>query len=349
MSRPHRWRVVRFAHWINPAFAEGLAADPEVELLVRPLPKSDDDAAAALAGAHVYHVHSAKDDIPPAGFVTAKLVARCPSLLCVSTYGAGFDPVEVAACTAAGIAVVNQSGANALSVAEHTIAFILSLTHRIAESDRRLRAERGLTREVLMGREACGLTLGIVGIGHVGTRVATMARALGLQVIAVDPYVEPHEIRARGAEPVSLDQLLERSDIVSLHCPRDATTLRMMDAKAFARMKKGAFFISTARGGIHDEAALLEALKSGHLGGAGLDVWDVEPPPPEHPLLALPNVMATFHTAGVTHEARRNVATWGAEQLLTMFRGARPPRLVNPEVWPAFQARFEKAKRGEPA
>ena len=343
MSRG-RWRVVRFAHWINPAFAEGLAADPSVELVVQPLPKTDDEAAASLAGAHVYHVHSAKDEIPPPGFVTAKLLARCPDLLCVSTYGAGFDPVDVAACTKAGIAVVNQTGANALSVAEHTIAFILSLTHRIAESDRRLRAERGLTREVLMGREAAGRTVGIVGIGNVGTRVAALSRAMGFEVIAVDPYVEPHEIRARGAEPVSFEELLARADIVTLHCPRDASTMRMMNAQAFARMKKGAFFITTARGGIHDEAALFEALKSGHLGGAGLDVWDIEPPPLEHPLLSLPNVMATFHTAGVTHEARRNVAVWGAEQLLTMFRGARPPRLVNPEVWPAFQARFAKAK-----
>jgi D-3-phosphoglycerate dehydrogenase len=120
----------------------------------------------------------------------------------------------------------------------------------------------------------------------------------------------------------------------------------MLDAKAFARMKKGSYFISTARGGIHDEAALLEALRSGHLAGAGLDVWDVEPPPLDHGLLAMPNVIATFHTAGVTQEARRNVAVWGAEQLLAIFRGARPPRLVNPEVWPAFQARFRNADKG---
>lgn len=340
-----RWRVVRFAHWINPAFAEGLARDASVELLVPAIPGSDDEAAAALARAHAYHVHSAKDEMPPPAFVTAGLLERCPDLLCVSTYGAGFDPVDVAACTAAGVAVVNQAGANAASVAEHTLGFILSLAHRIGESDRRLRCEPGLTREKLMGHEVAGLTLGIVGIGHVGTRVAALAHALGMHVLAVDPYLLPEEIRRRGAEPASFEQVLERSDIVTLHCPRDATTLRMIDAAAFARMRKGAFFITTARGGIHDEAALLAALESGHLAGAGLDVWDVEPPPPRHPLLARGNVIATFHTAGVTHEARRNVAEHGADQLLAIFRGERPPRLVNPEVWPAFRARFEKASR----
>jgi len=128
---------------------------------------------------------------------------------------------------------------------------------------------------------------------------------------------------------------------VSLHCPRDASTLRMMDAAAFARMKQGAIFVTTARGGIHDEAALCAALGSGHLAGAGLDVWDVEPPPLDHPLLALGNVVASFHTAGVTHEARRNMAAIAAEQIVGVLKGGRPPRLINPEVWPAYAARFQ--------
>jgi D-3-phosphoglycerate dehydrogenase len=335
-----RWRVVRFDHWIHASFAEGLARDPSIELVVRPLPKTEDEAVEALSGAHAYHVHSAKDELTASAFVTARLLERCPGLVCVSTYGAGFDPVDVTACTAAGVAVVNQAGGNAVSVAEHTLCFIFSLVHRIAESDRRLRGERGLTREKLMGHEAAGLALGIVGIGHVGTRVAALARAVGLRVIAVDPFVPPEEIRRRGAEPASFEKVLERADIVTLHCPRDATTLGMMDASAFARMKKGAYFVSTARGGIHDEKALLEALETGHLAGAGLDVWDVEPPAPDHALLACANVIATFHTAGVTHEARRNVAVLGAEQLVAIFRGERPARLVNAQAWPAFHSRM---------
>jgi D-3-phosphoglycerate dehydrogenase len=141
---------------------------------------------------------------------------------------------------------------------------------------------------------------------------------------------------------VSLPQLLAQSDIVSLHCPRDASTLKLIDAAAFARMKKGAIFVSTARGGIHDEVALVQAMQSGHIAGAGLDVWDQEPPPLDHPLLAMDNVYATFHTAGVTHEARRNVASIAAEQIVALLAGERPPRLINPEVWPAFEQRHAR-------
>jgi D-3-phosphoglycerate dehydrogenase len=115
-----------------------------------------------------------------------------------------------------------------------------------------------------------------------------------------------------------------------------------MDARAFGAMKRGAYFISTARGGIHDEPALAAALRNGHLAGAGLDVWDREPPPLDHPLLGMNNVVATFHTAGVSHEARRNMATIAAEQIVLALKGTRPPRLVNPEVWPAYAKRFEQ-------
>ena len=134
---------------------------------------------------------------------------------------------------------------------------------------------------------------------------------------------------------------MEHSDFVTLHCPRNKDTMNMMDAEAFARMKNGAIFVSTARGGIHNEAALLRALGSGHLHGAGLDVWDLEPPPLDHPLLELRNVVATFHTAGVTHEARRNMALFAAEQIVGILKGGRPPRLINPEAWPTYVTRFE--------
>ena len=257
----------------------------------------------------------------------------------MSSSGAGYDTVDVPACTAAGIAVVNQAGGNADSVAEHTLAMILSLCRHMLQCDRRMRREFGFTREEVMGHEIKGRTIGLVGIGNVGTRVARLARAFGLDVIATDPFVDAAEIERRGARPATLQQVLEQSDFVSLHCPRDASTLKMVDAAAFARMKKGAIFITTARGGIHDEAALVEALASGHLAGAGVDVWDREPPPLDHPLLAMDNVFATFHNAGVTHEARRNVAQIAADQIVALLAGERPPRLVNPEVWPAYLER----------
>jgi D-3-phosphoglycerate dehydrogenase len=202
-----------------------------------------------------------------------------------------------------------------------------------------MRREQGFTREDVMGHEIRGKTMGLVGMGHIGTRVARLAQAFGMQVLAVDPILSAEDIQKRGARSVRFSELLAQSDVVSLHCPRDASTLKMMNADTFAQMKPGALFINTARGGLHDEAALTQALTSGHLAGAGLDVWDQEPPPLDHPLLAMDNVFATFHTAGVTHEARRNVAVIGAEQILQLLAGERPPRLVNPEVWGAFEKR----------
>lgn len=339
--------VVRFNFHYDPAMAERFAREPDIELRSCDLQGPEERARAALAEAHAYQISSAKDELPQQWFATAELLGRCPRLLCVSAIGAGYDTVDVAACTQAGVLVVNQSGANAQAVAEHTLGLMLSLAKRIAENDRRLRRDRGFRREDLMGREIGGKTLGLVGIGHIGTRVAALARAFGMTVLAHDPFLTEEEVARRGATALPLAQLLERSDVVSVHCPRDAGTLRMMDAAAFAQMKRGAAFISTARGGIHDEVALLEALRGGHLGGAGLDVWDVEPPPLDHPLLALENVVATYHTAGVTHEARRNMATFSAEQVVGILKGGRPPRLINPEAWPAYARRFE-ALMGHP-
>jgi D-3-phosphoglycerate dehydrogenase len=123
----------------------------------------------------------------------------------------------------------------------------------------------------------------------------------------------------------------------------------MFGAAQFARMKRGSYFVTTARGGIHDERALADALKGGHIAGAGLDVWEPEPPPLENPLLSLPNTIATFHTAGVTHEARRNVAVMGADQIVRALRGEKPPRLVNPEVWERFRERWSARKATLPA
>jgi D-3-phosphoglycerate dehydrogenase len=335
-------RVVRSDLWIDRAFDEGLARAQGISLSVFPVEGNPAVAWDMLASAHVYHISAAKDELPQAFFARAELLAHCPNLLCVSAGGAGYDTVDVAACTAAGVAVVNQAGGNAASVAEHTLGLMLGVSRRMVEGDRRMRREIGYAREDVMGHEIGGYTLGLVGIGHIGRRVAALARAFGMEVIATDPFLSSDEIARRGAKAVSFEELLEQSDVVSLHCPRDASTLKMMNADAFARMRKGAIFITTARGGIHDEAALERALQSGHLAGAGLDVWDQEPPPLDHPLLAMENVFATFHVAGVTHEGRRNVATISAEQIVSLLAGERPPRLINPEVWPQFEKRRER-------
>jgi len=337
-----RIKVVRFDLWIDPVFDERLRAEPDFDLHVGAAAGPVEKGVSLLVDAHVFHVSPAKDELPHWLFVDSELLERCPNLLCVSSGGAGYDTTDVAACTKAGVAVMNQAGGNADSVAEFTLGLMIDVSRRVAESDRRLRRERGFSREDVMGHELRGKTVGLVGIGHIGRRVARLARAFGMNVLATDPYLTPEEIQRRDAQPASFDEILRLSDILSLHCPRDMSTLKLMNARAFASMKRGAVFISTARGGIHDEAALSVALASGHLGGAGLDVWEQEPPPLDHPLLGMDNVIATFHTAGVSHEARRNVASISAEQIVSAMKGGRPPRLVNPEVWPAYAARFER-------
>jgi len=332
--------VVRFDFPYDPVMEARFAREADIELVTCARAAAEAKTRAALADAHIYLISSAKDELPRQWFATADLIARCPKLLCVSASGAGYDTVDVDACTKAGIIVVNQAGQNAGAVAEHTLGLMLSLSKRIGECDRRMRRKIGFAREEVMGRDISGRVLGVVGIGHIGTRVTALAKAFGMEVLAYDPYVAADEIARRGARPVSFADLLAQSDFVSIHCPRNAETIGMIGADAFARMKPGASLVTTARGGIVDEAALYAALASGRLAGAGVDVWDREPPPLDHPLLALDNVVATYHTAGVTVEARRNMAAQAAEQIVGVLQGGRPPRLVNPQAWDAYRARF---------
>ena len=163
-----------------------------------------------------------------------------------------------------------------------------------------------------------------------------------MEVVAYDPYLDEDVMGARGAVKVSLDELLARSDFVSVHCPRNAETLNMFGHEQFARMKPTAYFVNTARGGSHDEVALAAALSARTIAGAGLDVFLVEPPAADHPLLAFENVIATPHTAGVTAESLHNLARLAATQWIDLFAGKVPPRLVNPDAWPRYTARFER-------
>ena len=335
-------RVGRLDLWLNPAFNERLNAQADIELRTAAHKGPEADVWDVLTRAHVYQVSSAINELPKPYQVRAPLLERCPQLLCVSAGGAGIDTVDLDACTHAGVAVVNQSGANAQSVAELAFGLMLSVARKIPASDRLLHTERGFSRESLMGIELSGLTLGVFGIGNTGSRSAAIAKGFGMRVLAFDPLLSADVIRERGAEPVGMNTLLAQSDVISVHCPLDESTANAFSTREFASMKPGSIFVSTARGGVHDETALYEAIKSGHLGGAGLDVWELEPPPLDHPLLTLPNVVATFHTAGVTHQARKNVATWAADQIIQVLKGERPPRLLNPDVWPFFIERYQK-------
>jgi D-3-phosphoglycerate dehydrogenase len=305
---------------------------------------------AVMAMCYAYCITSARDEVPDEYKGTAALIARCPELLVLSTSGAGFDPVDVGACTAAGVLVVNQSGANAEAVAEHVVAMLLSLSKNIPQTDRSLRTQRGVDREAFKGRNAQGRTIGIIGLGEVGRRVARICgKGLDMRVLAYDPYLESADFRERGAVEVPLDELMAQSDCVTIHCPYNAETKGLIGRRELALMRPDAYLITTARGGIADEDALADALAAGQIAGAGIDVWNVEPPPLDHRLLAFDNVIATYHTAGVTVDSRHAMAQWNAEQLVRIFRGERPPRLINPEAWATFARRFERAFGFRPA
>jgi D-3-phosphoglycerate dehydrogenase len=327
----------------HPCYLEIIAQRPEIRLDKLENDTSDALAEPIIAAAHAYQIGSARDELNPRFHARRELLSRMPNLLVVSTGGAGFDTVNVADCTEAGVLVVNQSGGNAEAVAAHVLAMMLALSKQIIQTNHALRRGSMHDRTAFTGSDVNGRTIGIVGIGNVGRRVAELCRGLfGMQVIACDPYLDEGTIAARGAVKVTLEELLRRADFVSINCPLDEGTRGMIGAKEFALMQPHAYFITTARGSIHDERALAEALGARRIAGAGIDVWDKEPPPADHALLQFDNVIASPHTAGVTREARANMGRIAAEQLIMTLDGKRPPRIVNPQVWPAYAKRFER-------
>lgn len=335
----HVFHVRYLAH---ACYADIIAQRPEIRLDRLDYDTPAPLAAPVLAAAHAYQISSARDETPKPFHAHKELLARAPNLLVVSTSGAGFDTVNVQDCTAAGVLVVNQSGGNAESVAQHVLGMLLTLAKRIVHTDHALRRGTMQDRNAFMGDEVNGRTVGIVGFGNVGRRVGELCRVLfGMNVLVTDPYLDDATVAAQGATRVPLDELLRRADYVSINCPLDDTTRGMIGAQQFALMQPHAYYISTARGFIHDERALADALRDKQIAGAGIDVFDKEPPPADHPLLQFDNVIVSPHTAGVTHEARRNMGKIAAEQLILTLDGKRPPRIVNPEVWPDYCRRFE--------
>jgi len=271
------------------------------------------------------------------------LVERCGSLLAVCSAGAGYDVIDVEACTRAGIAACNNSGPGAEAVAEHALGFMLDLAKKITVADRVLRSGSLGDRLALRGSQLLGKTLGVVGMGAIGSRLVQLCAPFGMEVLVFDPYLDEGSARAHGVRLVGLAELMTLSDYVQVTCPLTAETEGLIGKSQFAAMKPTAYFISTARGPVHDERALLEALVSGGIAGAGLDVFHEEPPRPDNPLLHLDNVVATPHTAGITVEAVRDIAVATATQWKAIFDGRMPPRLLNPDVWPLYCERFHDA------
>lgn len=342
-------RVIYFENWVHPVALERIAQLPQLEarrLMFDDPPTRIDEE---LRTAHVYQIRSTRSELPYEYFGHRRFLLRCPQLLAISTTGSGFDTVDLEACTEAGVIVVNQAGSNKEGVAEHVLGMMLCLSKRIIEADRAVRRVEGLQRESLMGHDILGKTIGIIGLGNIGTRVAELAGSLFcMQVIASDPHLTKAQFAARGAESVDLQTLMRESDFVTVHCPRIPSTEGLIGRAQLAVMRPHAYFITTARGGITDEGALANALREGRIAGAGVDVWEDEPPSLDHPLLRFDNVVVTPHTAGVTHESRHKMALGTVEQIVGLLSGERPSRLLNPSAWDAFRARYGQIATSRP-
>jgi D-3-phosphoglycerate dehydrogenase / 2-oxoglutarate reductase len=245
--------------------------------------------------------------------VTSKILERAKNLKVIGRAGIGVDNVDIPAATARGIIVMNTPFGNSITTAEHAISLMLALARQIPEADTSTRAGKW-EKNKFMGVEIFSKTLGVIGCGNIGSIVADRAIGLKMKVIAYDPFLSAERAMDLGVEKVELDDLFRRADFITLHTPLTEKTKNIIDAAAIKRMKKGVRIINCARGGLVDEAALTEALKSGQVAGAAFDVF-VEEPATQNPLFSLPNVVCTPHLGAATSEAQENVALQVAEQM----------------------------------
>jgi D-3-phosphoglycerate dehydrogenase / 2-oxoglutarate reductase len=246
--------------------------------------------------------------------VTAELMDGASALRVVGRAGVGVDNIDVPAATERGIVVMNAPDGNTITTAEHTIALLVALARRVPQANSSLKSGRW-DRKSFIGVELQGKTLGIVGMGRIGRTVASRARAFGMKIIAFDPFIAPEQARETEVELGTLDQVLASADFLTVHTPLTAETRGILGAEAFAKMKDGVRVINCARGGLVDETALYDAIKSGKVAGAALDVFVTEPPAPDHPLIMLEEVVATPHLGASTTEAQEGVAFTVAEQM----------------------------------
>src|SRR6266850_2444882 len=246
--------------------------------------------------------------------VTAEIMDAATRLRVVGRAGVGVDNIDVPAATSRGIVVMNAPDGNTITTAEHTLALLVALARNIPQANASVKAAKW-ERKRFIGAELQGKTLGVIGLGRIGRAVAARARAFGMTIVAHDPFIAPDQARDLEIESASLDEVFARADFLTVHTPLTSETRGLIGARAFAKMRPGVRVINCARGGLVDEAALYEAIKSGVVAGAALDVFEQEPPPVNHPLLSLEEVIATPHLGASTTEAQEGVAFTVAEQM----------------------------------
>ncbi|MGA1874827.1 MAG: phosphoglycerate dehydrogenase [bacterium] len=260
--------------------------------------------------------------------VTSQILDAAKNLKVIGRAGSGVDNIDVSAASKKGIIVMNTPGGNTVTTAEHTISLLLSLVRNIPQGTASMK-KGAWEKKKFMGTEILNKTLGIIGMGKIGTEVAKRAKGLFMNVIAYDPYISEEAARKLQVELGSLEDVFKKSDFITLHVPKNTETANIINKESINKMKNGVRLINCARGGLVDEQTLAEALKSGKVAGAALDVFDTEPPSPQNPLLELPNVICTPHLGASTEEAQENVALAIAEQIIDYLRNGTIRNAVN--------------------
>lgn len=255
-----------------------------------------------------------------------KIFAHAPKLRAMARFGVGVDNIDLAAAKAYGIQVTNAKGMNSNPVAELTVGLILSTLRNVPAFNASIREGKW---DRFMGRDLAGMTVGLLGFGDIAQRVAKKLSGFDVSICAYDLYPNLEKARELNVKMVSMEEALHRADVVCMHLPSLPATHHIMDARTFGMMKDGSYFINTARGALVDETALAQALRSGRLTAAAIDVFDQEPVRRDNPLFALPNLFATPHTAAETYDTYHNVGLATARQLLDVFAGKKPNNLLN--------------------